>query len=84
MEISPLMQPMVQYGFAGFCAVLLALLFWMMRRVLLLFEQNTQVIERNTAAIHAVDERTVDELKLVRKLYDLMLSRPCIAQPKEE
>ena len=52
-----ILQPMMQYGFAGMCAVLLAILVWMMNKndqrfdkLLDMQRETIQVIERNTAA----------------------------------
>ena len=53
-----ILQPMMQYGFAGMCAVLLGILVWTMNRndqrfdkVLEMQKETNLVIERNTAAI---------------------------------
>ncbi|MEE9185257.1 MAG: hypothetical protein V3U39_12400 [Acidimicrobiia bacterium] len=55
---STILQPIMQYGFAGMSAVLLGILVWMVDRsderfdkVLEMQTATNQVIERNTAAI---------------------------------
>lgn len=53
-----ILQPIIQYGFAGMCAALLGIVVWMVDRsdqrfdkVLEMQKETNQVIERNTAAI---------------------------------
>lgn len=53
-----ILQPIMQYGFAGMCAVLLGIVVWMVDRsdqrfdkVLEMQKATNAVIERNTAAI---------------------------------
>ncbi len=72
-------QPVIQYGFLGFSAVLLGLVIWLIRKLLSVLEANTRVIEENTAAIRDLTSMTSDLLKLNRSLHDKLISRPCIA-----
>ena len=53
-----ILQPIMQYGFAGMCAALLGIVVWMVDRgdcrfdtILEMQRETNQVIERNTAAI---------------------------------
>ena len=73
-------QPLVQYGFAGFAAVLLGLVIWLIRKLLGVLERNSEVIARNTDAIRDLTSMTHDLLKLNRSLHDKIISRPCIAK----
>jgi hypothetical protein len=73
-------QPVVQFGFIGFSAVLLGLVIWMIKRLLSVLLANTRVIEANTGAIRDLTSMTSDLLKLDRSLHDKLISRPCIAQ----
>jgi hypothetical protein len=57
------LQPVMQYGFAGVTAVLLGIVVWMVDRsdrkfdqMLAMQQQTNQVIERNTAAIVKLGE----------------------------
>ena len=75
-----LLSPIVQYGFAGFSAVLLVILVWLIKKLLDLLEKTNQIISDNTQAIRNVDERTGEELKLLRAVHDKLLSRPCLAE----
>ena len=75
-------QPIVQYGFLGFSAVLLGLVIWLIKRLLGVLEANSCIIAGNTEAIRDLTSMTADLLKLNRSLHDKLISRPCIA--KEE
>ncbi|MCE5277183.1 MAG: hypothetical protein ABFD92_16770 [Planctomycetaceae bacterium] len=75
-----LLQPIVQYGFAGFCAVLLGIVFWLVKRLLAVLEATNAVIARNSEAISDLSSLTSDLLKLNRSLHDKLISRPCIAK----
>ena len=77
-----LTQPIIQYGFLGFSAVLLAMISWLIRRLLAVLEANNKVIADNTLAISRVLDNTDDLLKLNRSLHDKIISRPCIAGVK--
>lgn len=79
-SINPMLTPIVQYGFAGLCAIQFAFIFWLTRRLLDVLRKNSEVIAANTAAIQRVDERTGDSLKLLRELNNQLLSRPCQAK----
>ena len=74
------LSPIVQYGFAGLSAVLLAILVWLINKMLGLLEKTNQIISDNTDAIRDVDKRTGEELKLLRSVHDKLISRPCMAE----
>ena len=72
-------DPIIQYGFAGFCSVLLGIIVWLIKRfsalLIKLYERNDQVIDRNTRAIVDVaevvrtnNERAADTLSLLRAM----------------
>jgi hypothetical protein len=73
------LQPLTQYGFIGFSAVLLGIVIWLIKMLLSVLDANTRVIEANTAAIRDLTSMTSDLLKLTRSLHDKLISRPCIA-----
>lgn len=75
-----IMQPLTQYGFLGFSAVLLGLVIWLIKKLLLVLERNSEVIARNTEAIRDLTSQSCDLLKLNRSLHDKIISRPCIAK----
>lgn len=66
-----ILQPIMQYGFAGMSAVLLGILVWTMHRtdqrfdqVLEMQRETNQVIERNTQ----VTERTITAIQDLSRL----------------
>lgn len=73
-------QPIVQYGFLGFSAVLLGVVVWLIQRLLEVLDANNRIIAANTEAIRDLTSMTSDLLKLDRSLHDKIISRPCIAQ----
>jgi len=73
-------QPIIQYGFLGFSAVLLALVIWLIQKLLQALEASSAIIAANTEAIRSLTAETSDLLKLNRSVHDKLLSRPCIAQ----
>jgi hypothetical protein len=74
------MQPIVQYGFLGFSAVLLALVIWLIQKLLQALEASSGIIAANTEAIRSLTAQTCDILKLNRSVHDKLLARPCIAR----
>ncbi|MCE5327893.1 MAG: hypothetical protein LLG01_15915 [Planctomycetaceae bacterium] len=76
-------EPIVQYGFLGFSAVLLALVIWLIQKLLGVLEANNAIITANTEAVRDLAAMTADLLKLNRSLHDKLISRPCIARREE-
>ncbi len=74
-----LLNPVIQYGFAGFCLLLLGIIVWLMRQLLAVLKQTNQIIAANTDVIERVDSRTGELLTLNRSLHDKLIARPCIA-----
>lgn len=71
--------PFIQYGFAGFSVLLLAVLVWMAKGLFRVLTENNRVIERNTAAIEKMSDGQNAEMALIRDLRDKVLSRRCMA-----
>ncbi len=85
------MDPVMQFGFAGLSCVLLVFLFWGVKRLLAAFEANTKVIEQNAATIDRVsvsvdkhEQAATHRSKEVENaMYDMrekLITRPCIAR----
>ena len=72
-------QPIVQYGFLGFSAVLLGVVIWLIQKLLGVLDANNRIITANTEAIRDLTSMTGDLLKINRSLHDKIISRPCIA-----
>ena len=77
-------QPIIQYGFLGFSAVLLGVVIWLIQKLLGLLAANNRVITANTEAIRSLTSQTCDLLKLTRSLHDKLLARPCIAEKERD
>ncbi len=76
-------QPIVQYGFLGFSAVLLGLVIWLIQKLLGVLDANNRIISANTEAVRDLAAMSADLLKLNRSLHDKIISRPCIARREE-
>ena len=74
-----LIEPIVQYGFLGFSGVLLAVVVWLIQRLLALLDANNRVIASNTEAIRELSAMTGDLLHIHPSLHDKIITRPCIA-----
>lgn len=80
MDSTHIMQPLIQYGFAGFSLILLAVLIWLIRELLLVLKENNRVIAENTHAISSVDANTKSTFNIMVEIKDELLKRPCIAK----
>ena len=80
MEPTSIMGPLIQYGFAGFSLILLAVLVWLIRELLTVLKANNKVIAENTQAIKSVDKSTKDTFGIMVEIKDELLKRPCIAK----
>lgn len=79
-ETSVIMSPLIQYGFAGFSLILLAVLVWLIRELLFVLKANNRVIAENTHAIETVDKSTTNTFEIMVEIKDELLKRPCIAK----
>ncbi|MEN6306260.1 MAG: hypothetical protein ABFD91_00770 [Anaerohalosphaeraceae bacterium] len=75
-----LMDPILQYGFAGMCAVLLMILVWLIRNLIKLLETTNQIISANTQAICQVDQHSREVLELLKDTHNRILASPCIVK----
>jgi hypothetical protein len=71
-------EALVQYGFAGLAAVLLFLLYWLIKRIFDVLAECAEVIANNTSALAALEGRIDDEARLHRDIRDRLLGRPCL------
>lgn len=80
MDAQLIANPIIQYGFAGLCVVLLGFLAWLVKRLLAVLEKTTEVINQNTMVIGSLKEEQ-DEVKgIMIEIKDKLNSRPCIAR----
>jgi hypothetical protein len=75
-----ILNPVIQYGFAGFCAILLAIIVWLMKRLMDLLEQNNRVLAENTGVIKSLYAQGDKTKEAVWEMREEFLRRPCISQ----
>jgi len=75
-----IMNPIIQYGFAGLCVVLLAILVWLVRELLSVMRENNAVISANNQAIVAVQATAKATFDVSIECKDKLVERPCIAR----
>lgn len=75
-----ILNPIVQYGFAGMCGVLLAILVWLIAKLMALLEKTNSIVEANTNAINALVGKVDMNIQISVECKDRLLSRPCIAK----
>lgn len=80
MEQQGILNPIIQYGFAGMCAVLLGILVWLINKLLAILEKNNQIIAANTEAIKIVDGHASETITLLKDVRDRMLKLKCIRE----
>ena len=85
-----IMNPIIQYAFAGFCGVLMGIIVWLIKQLLAVIEKNNSIIAQlthalaeNTSAVRSVQEQTRAEHKEFEKatysLRDAINKRRCLA-----
>lgn len=75
-----IMNPLIQWGFAGLCIILLGILVWLIRQLLEVLKENNRVIAMNTQAIGKVGITADSTLEVAVELKNELLRRPCIAK----
>lgn len=84
-----MMDPILQFGFAGLSVVLLGILVWLVKQFLAAIQRHnealvevvkdtTEVIKDNTAAIAAVGAKDDEQLEILREMEKRLLTRPCL------
>jgi len=81
--VEHLLEPIVQYGFAGMCAILLGVLIWMIHRVLDAFSRNGDIISANTHAINQLNGNMSEQRVEIGGLKEELYRRPCLIGEKE-
>jgi hypothetical protein len=87
--VSILLNPIIQYGFAGFCAILLGMEVWHVKTLIRVITEHNQlvissnaVIAKNTETIAQVLQSVADMALEARRVFEVMLSRPCLLDPQ--
>jgi len=79
-EVIQLWSPLIQGGFAVFALLLLGVNVWLVKQLLRVLKDNSQVIVGNTRAIESVAAIASDTQNLMRRLHDELLKRPCLLE----
>ena len=77
-EVIQLWAPLIQGGFAVFALLLLGVNVWLVKQLLKVLKDNSQVIAGNTRAIESVATIASDTKGLMQQLRDELLKRPCL------
>jgi hypothetical protein len=77
---STILDPIIQYGFAGFCALLLGFLYWLIRRLLDLFERVTKVIGENSELVRTIDVHLMETREILFSMRDKFLTLKCVGK----
>lgn len=79
-ESVSVMSPLIQYGFGGLCLILIAVIVWLISRLLKILEETNKVITANTAAVAKVNDKADTLSAATYELKDELLRRPCVAR----
>ena len=79
-EVQPLMSPLLQGGFAVFSLILLGMLFWLVKRLLKVLEDNNKIIGGNTEALRDTVENGKEHRAALSAVKDQLLTRPCMLE----
>jgi hypothetical protein len=82
METHSIFSPVIQYGFAGMCAILLAILVWLINKLLTILDKTNDVIAANTEAIKIVDAHMNETMSLLKDIRDRILQLKCVRDEK--
>ena len=77
-DVIQLWSPLIQGGFAVFALLLLGVNVWLVKQLLKVLKDNSQVIAGNTRAIESVARSASDTKGLMQQLRDELLKRPCL------
>lgn len=75
-----LTNPLVQWGFAGFSGVLIAVIVWLIGRLLDVIRENNKIIAEHTEIMRELGRTNREQFEIQVSIKDKLLSRPCIAQ----
>jgi len=79
-EIIQLWSPLIQGGFAVFALLLLGVNVWLVKQLLRVLRDNSQVIAGNTRALESVTTIASETRNLMQQMRDQLLSRPCLIE----
>ncbi len=75
MEFNELMEPYIQYGFAGLCLIMFGGFMWLVKQLLGMQQRSNEahvelaaVLSGLTSAIQSIEQQNRDQLKLSREI----------------
>lgn len=77
-DVIQLWSPLIQGGFAVFALLLLGVNVWLVKQLLRVLKDNSQVIAGNTRAIESVATISADTRELMQEIRDELFKRPCL------
>jgi len=83
MNESPLFAPYIQYGFAGFCFVLLVMNAWLVKQLVKVLKCSKDVIAGNSVALEKVAGSLQRAGDVLSGIHDKLLSRPCLLEHED-
>jgi len=75
-----LSNPVIQYGFAGMCVVLLGIVVWLIQKLLDVIKDNNRIISEHNTLLAAINKVLQDSVDVQVNIKDKLNSRPCIAK----
>jgi cell division protein FtsB len=71
------LSPVLQFGFAGVCVILLGMICWLIKLFVATVRQMTRAVQANTTAIIALTGRTEQTDRHLREMRDETLRHGC-------
>lgn len=68
----------IQAGFAGFCLLLLGIIYWLIKRLLDLLEKNTAAFTKNSDVIAQLEVNAKERKQILEDIKQALISRPCM------
>ncbi len=80
-----LATPLMQFGFAGFALLQIAINVWLFKGMLSMAKDNnasrdrhSKALDRLTNVTENIDSKGSDGMRLLREVNDKLLARPCL------
>lgn len=73
MDEKLILTPLIQYGFAGLSAILIAFIVWLTGELIKVVKESNRVISANTQAVQAVCTLATDTLRVASDCKEELL-----------
>lgn len=77
-------EPIMQYGFAGMSAALIAVIVWLIKRLLGVLSDTNTVISANSNAIANLADATSRRERQLEELCIELFKRPCLSHDEKK